>query len=344
MILSILLKNFQSHSSKKLELTPGTNIITGSSDTGKSAIIRAVEWLRTNRPRGTSFIRNGQDEARVVIRTEKGKVKRFRTKTENGYEVNNERLVAVGTGVPPSVFDVLGLSDINVQMQHDPPFLLTQSPGEIGKALNQYADLSEVDSILQELNKRSGANKRELQSKESEAQSVRQSLVVFQNLPYLEGVLSAVGEATSKIQANQQKCSDVETCLARIDKHRASVKSYAKVPAVIEKSDKLKESVNSLREQEQKIRDLSWLLESISSHMTREQVVLPSELPQVIESNLGRVKALGDKIERLMGCITTVEGASRALREATEELKKMPDVGTCPTCGTVIKIEGEVCH
>ena len=44
MINSIKIQNFQSHKNTTIKLKPGVNIITGSSDCGKSVDIRALKW------------------------------------------------------------------------------------------------------------------------------------------------------------------------------------------------------------------------------------------------------------------------------------------------------------
>ena len=56
MIKQINIKNFQSHKSTQLKLDPGVNVIVGSSDSGKTAIIRAYLWVVDNRPLGNAFV------------------------------------------------------------------------------------------------------------------------------------------------------------------------------------------------------------------------------------------------------------------------------------------------
>ena len=52
MIKEINIKNFQSHDNTNLILDSGVNVIVGSSDSGKSAIIRALRWVTSCVPRG----------------------------------------------------------------------------------------------------------------------------------------------------------------------------------------------------------------------------------------------------------------------------------------------------
>jgi len=55
MIKTLSIQNYQSHKDSTLEFDPGVNVIVGSTDSGKTAIIRALRWLIWNRPNGDSF-------------------------------------------------------------------------------------------------------------------------------------------------------------------------------------------------------------------------------------------------------------------------------------------------
>ena len=46
----ITLENFQSHKHTEMEFGPELNVIVGPSDSGKSAIIRALKWVMYNEP------------------------------------------------------------------------------------------------------------------------------------------------------------------------------------------------------------------------------------------------------------------------------------------------------
>ena len=56
MIKSIHLRNFQRHKKLDIDLSEGVNVIVGPSDIGKTAILRALYWLRFNRPLSTEVL------------------------------------------------------------------------------------------------------------------------------------------------------------------------------------------------------------------------------------------------------------------------------------------------
>ena len=55
MIKKIQIQNFQSHKETTLKLDPGVNIIVGTTDSGKTSILRALRWVIWNRPSGDDF-------------------------------------------------------------------------------------------------------------------------------------------------------------------------------------------------------------------------------------------------------------------------------------------------
>ena len=57
MINSVVVRNFQIHKKTSIEFVSGVNIISGTSDNGKSSLIRAMRWVIENRPQGFYFKR-----------------------------------------------------------------------------------------------------------------------------------------------------------------------------------------------------------------------------------------------------------------------------------------------
>lgn len=146
----IRLFNFQAHSN--LEVSLGTlTCITGPSDTGKSAVIRALRWVCLNDLRGSDFVKWGAKECAVEVEMEGGTVvRRSRKGGENYYHLTvpgspEKEFKAFGNSVPQEIAEVLGVSSINFQSQHDGPFWFSLSDGEVGRRLNEIVDLTLID-------------------------------------------------------------------------------------------------------------------------------------------------------------------------------------------------------
>lgn len=155
MIKKVAIQNFQIHKETGLEFTEGMNVIAGSSDNGKSSIIRAIRWVLMNRPTGFAFHTHGaKDDTAVciVFGDNECVTRRKGEKNTGGYHYRQDTFAALRTDVPPEIQRVLNLSDINIQSQHDPYFLLQDSPGEVAKKLNVVAGLGIIGDTIKNAN------------------------------------------------------------------------------------------------------------------------------------------------------------------------------------------------
>ena len=140
--MTLTIKNFQSHSETILPIkSPGINVITGPSDSGKSAILRAITLLAQNRPDGMDYRRHNTKETSVEWRG----CRRRRGSTVNQYEVDDETYKALRLAVPKQVSDRLRLGEINFRPQHSSYFLIADSPGAVARSMNALADLGLID-------------------------------------------------------------------------------------------------------------------------------------------------------------------------------------------------------
>ena len=55
-IQEVTIEGYQSHTNSTFRLSPGLTVITGPSDAGKTAIIRALRWFAFNEPTGEAFL------------------------------------------------------------------------------------------------------------------------------------------------------------------------------------------------------------------------------------------------------------------------------------------------
>lgn len=151
MIQRVSISNFQSHKNTVLDLVPGVNVIVGASDSGKTAILRALRWLIWNRPSGEAFRSTWGGDTKVDIEAEHRHWFRSKGK-ENLYHYNGSTFAAFGSDVPPEVSESLNINESNFQTQLTPHFLISESPGDVAKYFNQVAHLDQIDIGLKRLN------------------------------------------------------------------------------------------------------------------------------------------------------------------------------------------------
>lgn len=151
-ISKIELRGFQTHRDFALDVGPGVTTIIGPSDVGKSAVLRAIKWLALNEPSGDSFIRWGNENARVRMTLSDGAVfRRTKGKAGNSYRRGDRKYVAFGNSVPPEIETALKIGAENFQGQYDTPFWIGETAGEISRQLNRVVNLGVIDHVLKEL-------------------------------------------------------------------------------------------------------------------------------------------------------------------------------------------------
>lgn len=147
MIESIKLHNFQAHADSELQFSTGLNVVIGSSESGKTSILRAFRWLAENKASTSSTIRKGTDDVAVEVTFKGHKITRERNKSENLYSLDGQQFKAVGKDVPEEISKLLNLTMLNVQRQFDLPFLVFDSPGKVASALNSCTRLDEAEKL-----------------------------------------------------------------------------------------------------------------------------------------------------------------------------------------------------
>lgn len=157
MISIITLTNVLSHKETTLHLSPGVNIIVGPTDTGKSAIVKGLKWVIFNRPLGDGLRSSwgGDTKVELIVDGEFGPyIKRIKTDNSNMYILEGDvKFSALKGEVPEEVAKMLNMSEINVQTQFDPHFLLSKSSGEVAQYFNKVAHLDKIDVGLQNINR-----------------------------------------------------------------------------------------------------------------------------------------------------------------------------------------------
>lgn len=152
MLERLTIKNFQPHEKLKIDFDPRVTSIIGSSDVGKSAVVRSLRWVVTNKPGGEAFIRVGSDRVTAIIEVDGHTLKRSRGRQNNSYHLDGEPLRSFGTDVPEPVAKLLNVTDENFQGQHDAPFWFALSAGDVSRRLNDIIDLGVIDTTLGWLN------------------------------------------------------------------------------------------------------------------------------------------------------------------------------------------------
>jgi len=214
MIQQLELQNFQSHKKTTLNLHANVNAIVGESDTGKTAILRALNWLYYNRPSGVEFVSHwNQDDKGNPIEptyvradfTPDCFVRRVREKALNGYDLNGQMMEAVKTDVPETLLPIFNISEVNIQRQMDAPFLLSESSGEVARFFNRIIRLDLIDRVLSRAEQMRRALKKDVEAAEAEEIRLTESLKTFAWTDAAETLLKKAVNVETRLAENKKQ-------------------------------------------------------------------------------------------------------------------------------------------
>lgn len=320
MIRELRLQNFQKHRSRKIVFEPGLNLVVGPTDGGKSAVFRALKWVALHGS-ATGLMTHGETSMKVGVLGELAPVIRFRDSKKNGYKINDQTLVAVGQNQPEEVRQILGLSEINFQAQHDPPFLLGMTPGQIAKEINKIVDLEAIDQILSKVKSKATGAKALVANLEPKAQEAKAA----------EEALAWVPGAAKAWDGLCGMYSDLKTLVGSIEILSYRLEETAEVHEFLAKAGLLLDKATNAWDK----------LEKLGTGVTASQTA-QNALGRIL-GDLDAVRHLGDQIacmEALQRLVVVYEGMCevsnkshdlvsmlRQIKFAEEETKDVVAVG-----------------
>jgi len=252
MINSLLVSNVQSHELAELTFSPGVNSIIGSSDSGKTALLRAILWTATNRPSGNvlishwSFNEKGKQEERsqVTIQIDDKEITRTRTATKNGYSINGKDFDVVGRDVPEEIAQALNFSDVNLQRQMDASFLLSESDAEVARYFNQIIRLDIIDKILQKAESNRIILNRDKVQTENEIKTTKEKL---DSLDWTDDAESLLIKSKNVENRITDKKIDISRIEADLDHRKSAQGIVSNIESFLEESARLVNSIEKLR-------------------------------------------------------------------------------------------------
>ncbi|HHU63556.1 MAG TPA: AAA family ATPase [Clostridiales bacterium] len=301
-IKKLIIENFQSHKYTQLDFSNNLNVIVGPSDTGKTSIIRAIKWVLYNEPRGTGFIRKGENTCSVTLYFSNGYgVKRKRTAGTNQYIVihpDGKETIFEGFGnnVPAEVINVHGIrkvefdtgisSNINIAEQMEGPFMLSQPATLRAKALGRLVGAHIIDAAVKDIATDIHRLTQQKKGIEENISSIDQQLQQFKDLDDLKKVIEKSKGLLEDIEIKRnllQRCIDIND-------------NYAKAT---EQTIKIKNILHDLK-------DLGLVEGYVEGAMEKIRQV------KRLQNALTKISTLDKEITRLQGMINKLTGLKNA--------------------------------
>jgi exonuclease SbcC len=342
MIEKLILKNFQSHKLTVLDFDPGVNCIIGSSDVGKTAIIRALRWLVWNRPQGDAFRSSWGGETCVTAQVNGNCIERVKG-SENAYILNDDTFKAIKTDVPVEIATALNFDEINLQSQFDRPFLLDSAPGEVALHFNRIAHLDVIDTAIKAVQSWLRQIDQSIQADQSSINEANEELKKYEGIEEIDGVVSSLEMLDKKrinIIGQINKLKYIIDTLLVCDQQIVELEKTVKLGPSVETVICLIGKGRQVETNRNKLSDIISNYNVINTKLAELNTIIALEEPvaNVITLNL-EIKA---KTVRMSVLDKLSKDAKEAIREFTANATillnqqetfntNFPDI--CPLCG-----------
>lgn len=218
-IKKLHLENFQSYKNETILFEPGLNLLLGTSDSGKSAILRAISFVFHNFPRGSTLIHDGANETRVTIEFSdgvvvtriKGERNAYLAKTKDGKNIAFDK---IDKSIPDEILALLNnppVDEFNGMIsyadQFAPMFLVDLSPSELPRSLSNLTGIEVLEECAKQLMQNYKSIEKQIKSSEK---SYLDLINEFHSYDIVDDCAIELDKCQEKYLRFEQLCQDYE--------------------------------------------------------------------------------------------------------------------------------------
>lgn len=301
MIDKVQVRGFQSLYSLDLELAPFT-VLVGPSNSGKSALVRALNTLTTNNSKfGAGVTSFGESVTSVRATVDDTEIAYVRDTKGVSYFLEDKKFTKLGGKVPDEVALVLRVGGINFASQFAIPYLLSESGSSVARTFGELTNVTLLFEAAREGNRRKISSRQTLKTRQEDFERLRPRLEEFSDL---KDKLRIQSETEALIEKAELLYSDKTRLASMIETLSTSISALAQVPEVV---------VLPSLDEVQKLNDVCYRLRTL----------------------LNKAKDLIDTVKELTPSLKDLEDSIVVLRDSVEaaQEKHFESLKVCPTCG-----------
>ena len=244
--MKVNIKNYQAIKEATLEFLPGITVIVGSSNNGKSSIIRAIQGAINNQG-GNKFINYDADSCEVTIEDLGHKVvwKKSKKQGKSAYIIDGQELSKIGQKQIEDVANVLNMREIEINnekvrinfwKQLDYPFMVGKNPYQLFDFISRSKEQEAIANLESSL----VTDKKTASS--AVAYSIAQIDNVSKTLNGLESELKLLEPFTllnvdlinRRIAAYESTLKSLEDIATNVHLHLIALEKFAKLKPIVE--------------------------------------------------------------------------------------------------------------
>jgi len=276
MIKKICIRNFQSHENSEIIFHPNFNAIIGPTNSGKSSIVRALNFLFFNEPWNQSFMRNNK---KVIIDAviNETKLRRIKSDKDNYISLISEKnkipeceFNNFGYKMPMEIVDFTKLYfieldegqkiNMNIVNQFERIFLLNDSGAIRAKFIHKLSGIHIIDNILRDTNKDIKELNMNIKNKNEQLNKLKKDLELLYYVNIKKKKMEDINNKIKILKENIDKINKLEDLYDKILKWR---QDKEKIVEQIEKLNKINfYLIDKLEDYEVKINRLKEIKEN----------------------------------------------------------------------------------
>lgn len=206
------MSNFQSHVDTVIELSPGINLIVGTSNIGKSSFLRAINLLLHNEVPNREFVTHGAKNAVVRGEFSDGTVVERVKGVKNSYYLirpdgTDELFDRVGTEIPREVYEAMGCppidkhhGPISYAEQLSPLFLVSLTPTELPRAISHLTGCDDFERAAALLGQRARQFDRDIKSSNERLTKMEAQLAQYDGLDEKLSLCGTLGDRLDNVE------------------------------------------------------------------------------------------------------------------------------------------------
>lgn len=308
----IEIADYQSIADLSLPLDPWV-VLVGSSNSGKSAVLRALRDLFQNAD-SPSVVRVGAKHFEVRV----GEVALRRGKSQSTYTAYGEVYAKAGRSVPEAVSNELGIPPEVIgehyAAQLDPPFMLSLPPSQIATMLAELTESDRIGRAVSEINRRKAGHARTREIRAADAQRAKDTLETeYADLPQAQKTLE-------KAQSLYDSLSDD---LATRDALDASVRQHGT----------LNETLAVLTRRREALAAKITAEASDLAHGAGERLASLSLVTEALDRHSALLKQLRKQKESKVSAQQAQETLSGNIESLSKQVAEIQESEFCPQCG-----------
>lgn len=314
-IQEVGLKNYQAHKNTVVQFINGDNAIIGASDSGKTALKRAVECVLYNDHSGVDYIKEGEDAYSVYVLLSDGtKITRERGKKRiNRYiiEKGEDKLVLenFGKNVPEEVTQAHKMYKVKIgkkmdslfsAKQLDGPFFLQNTPEERGAIISSIAKTEVIDEAVNMTLSNLRDQKKEKKVLEKSLKEDEATLEEYSYLEECERLLndirqdfSTIKELNSKLTVNRANLDTLSKAKIRQNEQEAILEIFTNIELNLKEFEIISSKSNEVSKLKN---DFNKLVYSIDKQLSLNNIV---SCLKDIDNDLDFYSRLEEKMKKL---------------------------------------------